>query len=142
LDVKGQATGNKKVYFPDNGNQYTISIDQTTNPSLWFGIETAWKNNSSGIDDGQLKPECSLSVYSLGNGIPTAKINYKIVQNGLVTIELFDGIGQDIEMLVHDYKSSGLYEFELNTSNLSGGMYFIKMTSGNTMKVAKMIVTR
>jgi hypothetical protein len=142
LDVKGQASGNKKVYFPANGNQCTISFDQTTNPSLWFGIETVWKNNSSGINDGQLKPECSLSVYSLGNGNPSAKINYEIAQNGIVTIELFDGIGQAIEMLVYDYKSSGHYEFALNTSDLSGGMYFIKMTSGNTMKVAKMVVSK
>lgn len=142
LNVKGQASGNKKVYYPANGNQYTILIDQTTTPSLWFGIESVWKNNSSGIPDGQHTPECSLSVYSLGNGNPTARIDYEIVQNGLVTIELIDGIGQSIEMLVHDYKSSGRYGFELNTSNFSGGMYFIKMTSGNTMKVAKIVVTK
>ena len=142
LDVKGQASGSKKVYFPANGNLYTISIDQTTNPSLWFGIETVWKNISTGIGDGPPKLECSLSVYALGNMNPTAKIDYEIVQNGLVTIELIDGVGKTIETLVHDYKSCGRYEFELNTSNLSGGMYLIKMTSGNTMKVVKMVVTK
>jgi hypothetical protein len=142
LDVKGQASGNKTVYYPANGNQYSILIDQTTNPSLWYGIETAWKNNSSGIADGQFTPECSLAVHNPGTVNSTARIDYEIVQNGIVTIELIDGIGQTIEMLVHDYKSSGRYVFELNTSNLSGGMYFIKMTSGNTMKVAKMVVSK
>jgi hypothetical protein len=81
-------------------------------------------------------------VHNPGTVNPTVRIDYKIVQHGLVTIELFDGIGQSIEILVHDHKSSGRYEFELNTSDFSGDVYFIKMTSGNTMKVAKMVVTK
>ena len=138
LDTKGHVSSNKKVYYPTTGDLYTITIDQKVSPSLWFGIETAWNDIYTGTTQEHPAAECSLSIASSSNS--STKILYEIPQNGIVTIQLYDIMGKNIEMLVHEYKNRGRHEFVLNTSNLSGGIYIIKMTSGNYTKDAKMLV--
>jgi hypothetical protein len=46
LGTKGETTAGK-VYYPDNGHQYTIVLDQYSNHTLWYGIETEWSQEKS-----------------------------------------------------------------------------------------------
>jgi len=89
---------------------------------------------------------------------PVTKIKYTIPQNppespftkggsgdsrgGLVTLKVYDVLGKEVATLVNEEKSSGNYEVEFNASNLSSGVYFYKLISGNFSQTKKMLLLR
>lgn len=73
---------------------------------------------------------------------PVTKITYSLPNEGLVTIKLYDVLGNEVATLVNETKTSGKYEVEFNASGLSSGMYFYKLEVGNYSDIKKMIVLR
>lgn len=73
---------------------------------------------------------------------PSTKIKYSIPQNGLVLIVVYDLTGQQVATLLNEVKEPGNYEINFNTSGLSSGVYFYKMTSNNFSQVKKMSILK
>ncbi|MFH1195126.1 MAG: glycosyl hydrolase family 18 protein [bacterium] len=59
---------------------------------------------------------------------PTTKISYHIPQTGLVTLKVYDILGNEIETLVGDVMNPGYYTNEFDGSMYSSGMYFARLT--------------
>lgn len=73
---------------------------------------------------------------------PSTKIKYSVPQNGLVTIVVYDLTGQQVATLLSEVKEPGNYEVNFNTSGLSSGVYFYKMTANNFSQVKKMSILK
>jgi len=81
---------------------------------------------------------------------PTTKIKYTIPsviasetkQSQLVTIRVYDVLGNEIATLVDEEKQAGNYEVDFDASQLSSGFYFYKLTSGQLVKTRKMILLK
>jgi hypothetical protein len=83
---------------------------------------------------------------------PTTKIKYSIPSNqnplpggakgGLVTLIVYDVLGNEVSTLVNEVKSPGEYEVEFDGSNLSSGVYFYQIKSGNIIQTNKMILQK
>ena len=73
---------------------------------------------------------------------PTTAISYNLKQAGTVTLELFDMSGTTAKTIVNEEQSTGRYTYSLNTELLQAGIYFYRLTSGNTFDVKKMVVIR
>ncbi len=70
---------------------------------------------------------------------PTTTIRYQIPEISYVTLKVFDVLGNEIETLVNEIKSSGTYEVEFNGSQLTSGIYFCSLQAGNRVD-SKMLV--
>jgi hypothetical protein len=44
--------------------------------------------------------------------------------------------------MLNEYQSAGIYEIEFDGSDLSSGLYFYKITSGNYSETRKMILIK
>lgn len=73
---------------------------------------------------------------------PSTKIKYSIPASEKVLIKVFDVLGREVTTLLNEYKESGTYEIEFNARNLSSGLYFYKLTSGNYSETKKTILQR
>lgn len=90
---------------------------------------------------------------------PSTKIKYTISSNiilseakNLVTLKVFDVLGNEIATLVDEYKPTGSYEVEFNSSKLAGGVspnggctsgvYFYQLKVGNFVQTRKMILLK
>jgi len=73
---------------------------------------------------------------------PITQIKYLLVQNGLVTLKVYDVLGREVATLVNEEKPAGTYDVEFNASNLSSGIYFYSITTGNFHQTKKMILLR
>jgi hypothetical protein len=73
---------------------------------------------------------------------PTTKIKYSIPQTGLVKITVFDLTGQEVVTLLNEVKEPGNYELQFNASQLSSGVYFYRMISGDFTQVKKLNVLK
>lgn len=70
------------------------------------------------------------------------KIKYRIPKAELITITIYDSIGQKIKKIVSDYKEIGDHEIVFNAKNLASGVYLIELKSSKHHKTIKTLLTK
>jgi uncharacterized protein (TIGR02145 family) len=73
---------------------------------------------------------------------PSTLIRYKTPISGLVSIKVFDALGKEVSTLVNEVKPSGNYEVSFNAKNLSSGIYYYQMRSGNFIETKKLTLIK
>jgi hypothetical protein len=73
---------------------------------------------------------------------PSTAINFSIPQSALVTLKIYNSLGQEVETLVADELSAGSYKFDWNAESLTSGIYFYKLQSGNFIETKKMTLLK
>jgi hypothetical protein len=73
---------------------------------------------------------------------PTTNIRYTIPESGLVSLRVYNSIGEEVAVLVNSIQESGNYEVEFNSTGLASGIYLYKMISGNFVETRKMILLK
>ena len=73
---------------------------------------------------------------------PSTKINFSIPNEGLVTLNVYNSLGQQVATLVNESKPAGTYQVDFEGAGLSSGIYFYKITSGNFTQSKKMILMK
>jgi hypothetical protein len=73
---------------------------------------------------------------------PCTKIEFSISERSHVKIEVYDLLGEVVDILLDDYKEKGSYTLNWNPENLSSGIYFYRMISNQNLFTRKMIYTK
>jgi len=81
---------------------------------------------------------------------PSTKIRFTIPaviasvakQSQMVTLKVYNVLGNEIATLVNEEKSAGEYEVNFDASGLASGTYFYKLEAGSFSQVKKMILTK
>lgn len=73
---------------------------------------------------------------------PTTTINFSIPVEGFVTIDVYNSIGQKVASLVNETKTAGSYTVGFDASDLTSGIYFYKISTGNFSETKKMILLK
>ena len=73
---------------------------------------------------------------------PSTTIKYSIPNQSLVTLKVFDILGREIETLINEEKTAGIYEIDFDASQLSSGIYFYKIQAGDFVETKKMILLK
>ena len=60
----------------------------------------------------------------------------------MVTLKVYDILGNEIATLVNEEKQPGVYEVEFDASSLASGMYLYKLQAGTFVQTKKMILLR
>ena len=79
------------------------------------------------IDDNSVPQDFSLSQNYPNPFNPSTVIEYAIPEQSNVKIELYNMLGQSVGILVNGKKSAGYYEATWIATNLSSGIYLIKI---------------
>jgi hypothetical protein len=117
----------------------TAGSSQNNRPNIVFTLNSiiGVEENLSGIP----------AQYSLDQNFPNpfnpvTKILYEVPQKGLVTVKIFDLLGREIRALVNDVKNPGKYTIDFNGADLSSGVYFCVMKSGDFAQTRRMILIK
>jgi uncharacterized delta-60 repeat protein len=70
----------------------------------------------------------------------TTSITYQLPAVCKVTLKVFDLVGKEVATLVDENKPAGNYKVEFDGSQLTPGIYFYKLKSGNKSLTRKMIL--
>ncbi|MFZ4620652.1 MAG: M1 family aminopeptidase [Bacteroidota bacterium] len=73
---------------------------------------------------------------------PTTIIRYSLPKESNVQIAVYNILGQFVQELVNEEQSAGWKEVHWNAEKLSGGIYFVKLTSGKSVEVRKMMLLK
>jgi hypothetical protein len=108
---------------------------------------TYWTDSAkvivTGINDKITKPLTFNLEQNYPNPFnPKTKIKYSVPNQSLVTLKIFDILGREIETLINEEKTAGIYEIDFDASQLSSGIYFYKIQAGNFVQTKKMILMK
>ncbi|MBK9331600.1 MAG: T9SS type A sorting domain-containing protein [Ignavibacteria bacterium] len=73
---------------------------------------------------------------------PVTKITFNIPVSGNISIRVYDITGKVIKTLVNEFRNAGTYYTEFNGTDLSSGVYYYKMETGNFSEIKKMILLK
>jgi len=73
---------------------------------------------------------------------PVTTIRYDLPQDGQVTIDIFDILGQRVTTLVDEYKKADRYEVTFSSTGLASGVYIYQLRVNNFITSKKMVLVR
>ncbi|MGE5812477.1 MAG: sugar-binding protein [Ignavibacteria bacterium] len=73
---------------------------------------------------------------------PSTKITFSIAAPDLVTLKVFNLLGQEIATLVNERMNAGTYVADFDAKNLPSGIYFYQVTAGNSSVTKKMMLLK
>lgn len=133
--VDGNGTSTNRV-------TYNFVDDNLTSNRYYYRLKQIDFDGSSEYSNEVLVDISSLSDFQLYQNYPnpfnpSTKIKYSIPQNSFVKITLHDILGSEIKTLVSEAVQPGMYEITVDGSDLSSGMYFVRLSSENVQKTLK-----
>lgn len=73
---------------------------------------------------------------------PTTAIRYQLPATSDVKLEVYDVLGKKVATLVNGRQAAGIYNYTLNASTLSSGVYFYRLQAGNFVQTKKMMLVK
>ena len=73
---------------------------------------------------------------------PTTFIEFAIPVDGMVSLKVYNAVGEEISTLLNEEMTSGTHKINFDGNGLTSGIYFYRLTSGNNISVKKMILLK
>lgn len=127
---------------PIEPNQGNKNMDINASQEIWdfvkdFDIVVGISETSK-----QISTNFNLSQNYPNPFNPSTKIKYSISNAELVTIKVYDLLGQEVAILVNEFKPAGNYETDFHTFRLSSGIYFYQLQAGSFVETKKMLLLK
>jgi Secretion system C-terminal sorting domain len=93
----------------------------------------------------QLPLEYHLFLYYPNPFNPETIISYSATRRSLVTVRVFNILGEQIELLVNEFKEPGTYQVTWNGTNeqskgVSSGVYLVELEGENSIRVGMLLL--
>lgn len=73
---------------------------------------------------------------------PSTMIEYSVANTGLVQMNVYNLLGQEVATLVNEIQNAGSYNVTFNAKNLASGVYFYRIVSGDFSEVKRMVLVK
>lgn len=73
---------------------------------------------------------------------PATNIEFAIPKSSFVKLAIYDILGREVEKLVNEDLNAGTFNVDFNASNLTSGVYFYRIITGDFTETKKMILTK
>jgi len=104
----------------------TVGVDETPGQASEFSLEQNYPN--------PFNPSTKIKF--------TIPVTLSEVEGSLVTLKVYDVLGNEVVTVVNEEKSAGSYEVEFSAAQLPSGIYFYQLQVGSFMETKKMILLR
>jgi hypothetical protein len=73
---------------------------------------------------------------------PATKIEFSMPQSGFVNLEVFNILGERVNVLINEERIAGKHSVQFNAKHLASGIYFYKLQAGSFIETKKMILLK
>ncbi|HDZ59096.1 MAG TPA: T9SS type A sorting domain-containing protein [Ignavibacteriales bacterium] len=73
---------------------------------------------------------------------PSTKIKFGLKDASVVSLKVYDILGNEVATLINEFRDAGDYEVNFNSVHLSSGIYFYKLTANGFAETRKMILEK
>jgi hypothetical protein len=131
----------KASHFPKI--PWPAKTDTWTNNNLKTDQEKDPYTTFTGIAVDNFNP----TTYSLSQNYPnpfnpSTTIKFAIQKAGMVSLKIYNILGQEVATLVNEDLKTGSYSYKFDASRLSSGIYFYSLTSGDFNQTKKMLLLK
>jgi hypothetical protein len=129
-----------------NGDAGAIVVWQDYRSGNNFDIyHTGFNSNGfiTNINGGTLNPdEFTLSQNFPNPFNPVTSISFSIPEQGLVKLQVYDILGNEVALLVNEVRPAGVFNVNFEGNKLASGFYFYKLTAGSFKDTKKMVLLK
>lgn len=158
--LSGDGSGNMMGRMPDVPNP---GIDSTTlmgtfnstNIDLTYIVYFTGGGTADGVINMVKDPASSVEMESdvVPDGFaleqnfpnpfnPSTTIQFSISKQSFVTLEIYNSLGEKVDVLIAEELNAGKYKFNWNAENLTSGTYYYSITADNFRQAKKLILLR
>ncbi len=73
---------------------------------------------------------------------PSTTIKFSVASNSLVSLIVYDILGNEKAVLVDELKEAGIYSVNFDASNLPSGIYFYELKAESFRQTKKMLLVK
>ncbi|MCR4417020.1 MAG: T9SS type A sorting domain-containing protein [Ignavibacteria bacterium] len=126
---------------------YDIEVDKFNQKIIATGGGVAFFKEDGIVlengDEEDTNPDTYVLYQNYPNPFnPITKIRYKIGEDGIVTLKVYNLLGEEVETIVNEFMRAGEYEVEFNASSLPSGVYFYALQAGKFKSIKKMVLLK
>ena len=106
-----------------------------------------YENNFTSMTYSPPPPVNPVTDYKLYHNYPnpfnpTTTIRFELPQDGIVTIKVYDILGQEVATILNEFKKADRYEIKFNAKGLASGVYIYRMKVNDFIESKKMVVLK
>ncbi len=117
--------------------------EQPNNLPPIFATEATLNLSATSVENDKLLPQNFALEQNYPNPFnPSTTIRFSIPVDAFVTLKVYNLIGQEVATLVDEVKPAGNYDIKFNASDLSSGVYFYRIDTGNFTSVKKLTLLK
>lgn len=128
--------------FGDDETMITMERLRFNENEIVENVASSTLTNVLSIDDSSMPLSLKLNQNYPNPFNPVTSITYQIAEVEKVNISVFNISGQLVEDLVNEQQVPGSYSVDWNASDVSSGMYFLKLTTGNKSITKKILLLK
>ncbi|HUX61512.1 MAG TPA: T9SS type A sorting domain-containing protein, partial [Ignavibacteriaceae bacterium] len=128
----------------DINHQYTLIDGPDMVINNIFGVQDSVGSLPTGIKqaDNNLPKTFTLDQNYPNPFNPSTIIKYSVPKGQLVTLKVYNMLGQEVATLVNNQQNAGNYEVTFNADRLASGIYFYTLNAGSFVSTKKMILLK
>jgi hypothetical protein len=136
------------AYNVGQGTDYLTSITESKTIASMAGVlynsnfDTSSVVSVDEIYSDNIPQEYLLSQNYPNPFNPSTTIEFAVPEKSLVSLKIFDPLGNEVVTLVDEEVAAGNYKVGFNAANLSSGVYFYTIKTQNYIQTKKMILMK
>jgi hypothetical protein len=129
-----------------NGNKLLVAWSEARTPGNGYDVygNIFDVDKITTVQNERVEPASDFVLYqNYPNPFnPTTTIPYVVPRRSLVTLIIYNVLGERIATLVDETKTPGTYEVRFDGSKFASGVYFCKMAAGDYTAVTKLMMVK
>jgi hypothetical protein len=140
--------GDCRVRFVgQSGGARTFDTPWTMPTDMWSNSPLPEEDHPTGWVDNVKEVPGNPENYSLEQNYPnpfnpSTTIRFSVPEIGLVTLKVYNILGEQVATLVNSELAKGRYEIHFKGNEFSSGIYFYTLKAGNYVSTKKMILLK
>lgn len=132
---------NTADFYDSEYRIFVEAFDQSGNSTI-DSLDVYFNNGISSVDDNLIPTEFALSQNYPNPFNPVTKISWQSPVAVHQTLKVYDVLGNEVTILLDEFRNAGNYEVLLDASNFSSGIYFYELRAGDFISTKKMILLK
>jgi Secretion system C-terminal sorting domain/Cohesin domain len=152
-----RALSNNKIwervgFVKGNGNSYSSKEYSFTDNNPSGGSNFIYRlkqidNDGKFVYSDEIEIEIIPTKYELFQNYPNpfnpiTNFKFEIVNHGLVTLKVYDMLGNEITTIINKELDPGFYKFQWDASNFATGVYFYCLHAGDYINTKKLLLIK
>ncbi|HUI29516.1 MAG TPA: T9SS type A sorting domain-containing protein [Candidatus Acidoferrales bacterium] len=138
----------ENLAYTNTSLQHAGTDDYALGDLNWFPTQKAAWLAAGGLALGVHKTPDVLPVkFDLSNNYPnpfnpSTNIRVSLVKNGLMSLKIYNVLGQLVKVVDEGYKQAGTYDYNVSMDQFASGLYFYTLQQGGNSLTKKMILLK